>query len=126
MPRPGTVNNKAGSNGLHHGSPGMVGYREDPQGTVQRLTQSTQAAPLAGHGAAAHALDTARRSQRAATRPARAAAPEPTLMVAPPQDQIQPQAIAAQTWAQLAADPSIAQYPLLAEYAQRALGGPSA
>ena len=120
MPNPGTVNNPEGSNGIYHGSPGIQGYREDPQGTVQRLTQSTQAAPLAGHGAAAHALDTARRSQRTATRPARVAAPEPVVMAAPPADQVQPQAVAAQVWAELAADPSISQYPLLAEYAQKA------
>jgi hypothetical protein len=121
LPRPGVPNNASGENGVYSSPAGVHGYVEAPQGTIQRLTQSTQAAPLAGRGPAAHALDTARRSQRTATRPAPVPA-EPQMVALPPRDQIQPQAVAAQVWQELAADPAIAQYPLLAEYAKRAGG----
>jgi predicted secreted protein len=78
---------------------------ESAYGTVKKLTERTQAAPL--KGAPSSAVNAPRRAQKRATRPKAAAGPKVDYPTAQ-----------AQVWSDILATPGIS--PLVAEYAQKA------
>lgn len=92
---------------------------EPAYGAVQRMTQLTREAPISGAPVAAHALDSPRRGRRQAARGGQQQSEAPLPVELPPP--VPPQALQAQVWAAVAADPGAS--PLVKEYAQRAQSG---